>query len=283
MTLTFGVSLPTSTDDDPVARARIAEDLGFDYVSASDHPAGTSPTYETWTMLTWVAAATSRISIASRVLGVPYRAPAMVAKMAETLDRLSGGRLILGLGGGYSDEEFLAFGLPVPSARDKVDGLADAVQICRGLWSLPRFSFTGRRYGVVDAGLEPKPGRRIPVWLGTFGERALRVTGSHADGWIPSLGYVPTSRLSAMRETVLSSAVAAGRSRDDITCALNLQVHVGHSAGPDVLAGSAARVVAGLREFASVGFTSFNVSPVGPDPADQLRRLAGEVIPELVG
>jgi alkanesulfonate monooxygenase SsuD/methylene tetrahydromethanopterin reductase-like flavin-dependent oxidoreductase (luciferase family) len=281
MTLTFGVSVPTSTDDDPVARARTAEELGFDFVSASDHPAGSSPTYETWTMLTWIAAATSRISVATRVLGVPYRPPAMVAKMAETLDRVSGGRLILGLGGGYSDDEFQAFGLPVPSARDKVDGLADAVQICRGLWTRPRFSFTGRRYAVTDADLEPKPGHRIPVWLGTFGERALRVTGAYADGWIPSLGYVPTSRLAAMRDTVLAAAVEAGRSPDDITCALNLQIRIGQSVEPDVLAGSPSRIVAGLREFVAVGFTSFNVQPVGADPADQLRRLAGEVIPEL--
>jgi alkanesulfonate monooxygenase SsuD/methylene tetrahydromethanopterin reductase-like flavin-dependent oxidoreductase (luciferase family) len=79
-------------------------------------------------MLTWIAAATSRIRIATRVLGVPYRPPAMVAKMAESLDRLSGGRLILGLGGGYSDAEFRAFGLTVPSPRDKVDGLQEAVE-----------------------------------------------------------------------------------------------------------------------------------------------------------
>ena len=121
----FGLSIPPSVlpGTDPVASARMAEDLGFDFVSASDHPCGTEPSYETWTMLSWVAAATSRIRVATRVLGVPYRNPAMVAKMAETFGRLSGGRLILGLGGGYSDEEFRAFGLGAFSARDKVDGL----------------------------------------------------------------------------------------------------------------------------------------------------------------
>src|SRR4051812_4572240 len=116
----FGLDLPATTDLDPAAEGRRAEALGFDFVSSSDHPEGTQPTHEVWTMLSWVAAATSRIRVATRVLGVPYRAPAMVAKMAETLDRLSGGRLILGLGGGYADEEFRAFGLTVPSPRDKV-------------------------------------------------------------------------------------------------------------------------------------------------------------------
>ncbi len=111
----------------------MAEGLGFDFVSASDHPCGTDPTYKTWTMLSWVAA-TTRIRVATRVLGVPYRNPAMLAKLAETFGRLSGGWLILGLGGGYSDEEFRTFGLGTFTARDKVDGLEEAIRITRGLW-----------------------------------------------------------------------------------------------------------------------------------------------------
>ena len=96
--ITFGLSIPPSVlpGADPVADARMAEGLGFDFVSASDHPCGTEPTYETWTMLSWIAAATSRIRVAARVLGVPYWNPAMVAKMAETFSRLSGGRLFSG-------------------------------------------------------------------------------------------------------------------------------------------------------------------------------------------
>jgi alkanesulfonate monooxygenase SsuD/methylene tetrahydromethanopterin reductase-like flavin-dependent oxidoreductase (luciferase family) len=127
----FGLDVSTSAaaGNDPVAAARAAEEGGFDFVSASDHPCGTQPSFETWTMLSWIAAATSRIRVATRVLGVPYRPPAMVAKMAETLHRLSGGRLILGLGGGYSDDEFGAFGLGTWSARDKVDCLEETVRI----------------------------------------------------------------------------------------------------------------------------------------------------------
>src|SRR5437899_12459404 len=112
MAILFGIHVSTSaaTGADPVAWARLAEDLGYDFVSSSDHPCGSTPSFETWTMLSWIAAATSRIRIATRVLGVPYRPPAMVGKMAETFHRLSGGRLILGLGGRYSDAEFRAFG-----------------------------------------------------------------------------------------------------------------------------------------------------------------------------
>src|SRR6185437_16179988 len=144
----IGVNLSTAAGPgcDPVAFAQRAAHLGFDFLSSSDHPSGPQPSFETWSLLTWIAASTSRIAVATRVLGVPYRPPAMVAKMAETLDRLSGGRLILGLGGGYSDEEFQAFGLPVPTPRAKVDGLAEAIEIARGLWHEPSFTFTGNHY-----------------------------------------------------------------------------------------------------------------------------------------
>src|SRR5437764_7732489 len=196
---TFGLSIAPSVlpGTDPVASARMAEGLGFDFVSASDHPCGTDPTYETWTMLSWVAAATTRIRVATRVLGVPCRSPAMVAKMAETFDRLSGGRLILGLGGGYSDEEFRAFGLTVPTPREKVDGMEDAIHIARGLWAERSFSFSGRVFHTQAASVAPMPEHRIPIWLGTFGDRALAVTGRLADGWIPSLGSAPPDQVTA--------------------------------------------------------------------------------------
>ena len=190
--LLFGVNVSTSADSgaDPVTDSMRAEALGFDFISANDHPCGRHPSYELWTMLTWIAAKTSRIKVASRVLGVPYRAPAMVAKMAESLDRFSDGRLILGMGGGYSDEEFRAFGLGVPSPRQKVDGLEEAVQIIHGLWRSPGYTFEGKHHQVLEADLEPKPRREIPIWLGTFGRRALAVTGRVADGWIPTLSLI---------------------------------------------------------------------------------------------
>jgi probable F420-dependent oxidoreductase len=284
-TLQFGLGVPASAAPgrDPVALARRAEELGFDFVSTSDHPAGGQPSYEAWTMLTWIAAATSRIRVATRVLGVPYRHPAMVAKMAETLDRLSGGRLILGLGAGYSDAEFRAFGLGVPSPREKIDGLAEAVTIIRGLWSAPKFSFGGTRYRAEEAGIEPKPGHHIPVWLGTFGPRALAVTGRLADGWIPSLGYNPPGQLPVMREQVLAAARAAGRDPAELTCALNLQVQLGGQAGgdPGVLAGSPGEVAGQIAGFARAGFTTFNLLPAGGPVAENAERLARDVVPAV--
>lgn len=198
--LLFGLDVSTSAapGTDPVADARQAEALGFDFVSSSDHPCGGHPSRETWTMLSWIAASTSRIKVATRVLGVPYRAPAMVAKMAETFDRLSRGRLILGLGGGYSDDEFRAFGLDVPSPEDKIAGLEEAVRIARGLWSERSLTFQGHIHHTEAAEIEPKPEHPIPIWLGTFGRRALHLTGRLADGWIPSLANATPEQIPAM-------------------------------------------------------------------------------------
>jgi probable F420-dependent oxidoreductase len=283
--VTFGLSISPSVlpDSDPVAIARMAEDLGFDFVSTSDHPCGTEPTYETWTMLSWIAAATVRIRVATRVLGVPYRNPAMLAKMAETFARLSGGRLVLGLGGGYSDEEFRAFGLGSFSARDKVDGLAEAIRVIRGLWSQPAFSYNGRLHHTDSADLEPKPAQPIPIWLGTFGPRALTVTGQLADGWIPSYGYRPFHEYAGLRERVLTAAHEAGRDPAAITCALHMQAQIGEqaAAGPSLVAGPPAAVTEQLLSFARTGFTSFSFALTGPDTRKQAELLAHEVIPAV--
>jgi alkanesulfonate monooxygenase SsuD/methylene tetrahydromethanopterin reductase-like flavin-dependent oxidoreductase (luciferase family) len=285
MSVEFGLTVPTSVapGSDPLATAVQAEELGFDFVSSSDHPCGTDPTFETWTMLCFVASATSRIRVATRVLGVPYRAPAMVAKMAETLDRLSGGRLILGLGGGSADAEHRAFGLGVRSPKDKTDGLAEAVTIIRGLWSEPSLSFRGRLYHTEGAELEPKPGHRIPIWLGTFAPRALAVTGRLADGWIPSYGYMPDDELPAMRQRVLAAAKEAGRDPDGITCALHVALHVGDGAKapPGFLAGSPDQLAERLIGYRKLGFSAFNFTLAGADSAEQAERLARAVIPAV--
>ncbi|HEV3474948.1 MAG TPA: LLM class flavin-dependent oxidoreductase [Actinomycetota bacterium] len=278
----FGLNVDPSIGD-PAARAIRAEDLGFDFVSVNDHLHGDWARYETWTMLAWMAANTSRIRVASRVLAVPYRHPAVVAKMAETLDRLSGGRLILGLGGGYSDEEFAAFGLGTHSPRDKIDGLEEAIHIARGLWSERDFTFQGRLYRTERARLEPKPDREIPIWVGTYGNRALALTGRLADGWIPTYELAPPERIPEMRERILTAAEGADRDPSDITAVYNLDVRVdGGSDAPDwVVAGSPEAITERLLGFMKLGFSAFNLAPHGPGVEEQANRLAKEVLPAV--
>jgi alkanesulfonate monooxygenase SsuD/methylene tetrahydromethanopterin reductase-like flavin-dependent oxidoreductase (luciferase family) len=207
----------------------------------------------------------------------------VVATLAESLDRLSGGRLILGLGGGSMDEEFAAFGLGARSPRDKVDGLEEAIRILRGMWSQERFTFSGRLYRTQGARIEPKPDRRIPIWLGTYGNRALAVTGRLADGWIPSLGFAAPEQIPAMRDRVLAAARDAGRDPAEITCAYNLAVRVEEHAEPrpDTVTGAPDVVVEQLLGLLELGFSALNFIPVGPDPAAQVQRLAREVLPAL--
>jgi alkanesulfonate monooxygenase SsuD/methylene tetrahydromethanopterin reductase-like flavin-dependent oxidoreductase (luciferase family) len=284
-TLSFGLGIPAAPEPgyDPVAYGRRAEELGFDFLSISDHPAGTSANYEAWTVLSWIAAATTRITLASRVLGVPYRPPAIVAKMAETFDRLSGGRLILGLGGGYSDEEFRAFGLPVPTARDKVDGLEDAIRISRGLWAQSGFSHTGRIYHTDAADVAPRPEHRIPIWLGTFGDRALALTGRLADGWIPSLGSAPADGVTVLRDKIFAAADAAGRDPQEITCAYHFEVDPSSDTReePWVVSGPVEKIAETLDGFVRLGFTAFSLVPGGPDRAETVERLAAEIVPAV--
>jgi alkanesulfonate monooxygenase SsuD/methylene tetrahydromethanopterin reductase-like flavin-dependent oxidoreductase (luciferase family) len=281
--MVFGVNVPASAAaaDDPVALAQAAERLGYDFVSAADHPCGREPSYETATLLTWIAARTSRIKVASRVLAVPFRRPAMVAKLAASLDLLSGGRFILGLGAGYSDDEITALGGPLLSPAEKVDGLAEAIGVIRGGWTRPGYTQHGRQHSVRALELEPRPARPIPVWLGTFGPRALAVTGRLADGWIPSLGYRPVGEFTAMRRRIDAAAEAAGRRPEDVRGVLNLGVRIdpGAPLRPDVVTGSARQVVIQLQDLAGrYGFTGFNF--LLKQPAD-LQRLAEEVLPEL--
>jgi len=284
-TIQFGLNVSTAATPgaDPVADARMAEELGFDFVSANDHLHGTDPRFETWTMLSWIAANTSRIRVATRVLGVPYRNPAVTAKMAESFDRLSGGRLILGMGGGASDDEFRAFGLEARSPRDKVDGMEEAVRIARGLWSERSFTFGGRLSRTESAQIEPKPSHHIPIWQGTYGDRALAATGRVADGWIPSFDYAPPERIPAMRDRILGAARDAGREPDEITCVYNVVVRVDERAVPEpgVVSGPPAAVADRIAGFLQLGFAAFNFILAGPDRDEQTARLAREVIPAV--
>jgi len=283
--LIFGAGVPVSAapGDDPVGFAQEAERLGYDFISAADHPCGGNPSYETTTMLTWIAAHTGRIKVATRVLGVPFRRPAMVAKLAASLDLLSGGRLILGLGAGYSDEEITALGGPAPSPGGKVDGLAEAIQVIRGAWTHSGYTQHGRYHSVRGLEMEPKPARPIPVWLGTFGPRALAVTGRLADGWIPSLGYMPVEEIPAMRRRIDAAAEAAGRRPEDIRGILNVSIRIdpGAHPQPDLITGSAKQVVSQLRDLLGLGFTGFNFIVSGPGPTANMQRIAEDVLPVL--
>ena len=276
-----GAGLSQSAQADVVADARRLEELGFDLLSITDHLTGRRPTLETWTQLTWVAAKTERIGIATNVLGLPYRSPAVLAKMAESLDRLSGGRLILGLGAGGNNDEFRALGLPVRTPREKIDGLEEALQVIHGLWMEGSFSFQGNTYRVEEAQLEPKPERRIPIWLGTYGARALELTGRLADGWLPSMPFMPPKKHVERRDIVRKAAENAGRDTAEITFAYNIAVQIGEGLRADErsVTGGPDEVTERLIELRDrLGLGAVNLWIRGHD---QRERFAAEVLPAI--
>ncbi|MDX6319269.1 MAG: hypothetical protein QOD35_2669 [Nocardioidaceae bacterium] len=281
--LLFGVNLGTSTapGDDPVRLAQVAESVGFDFVSASDHPYGESPSFETATLLTWILARTERIRVLSRVFGLPLRNQAMLAKTAESMQRLSGGRLILGHGSGGSDDEFRSIGIPPATPGERLDALEEGLMLMRKLWDGGPVTFAGRHHRLVAAQLQPTPQCPIPIWLGTFGPRALELTGRLADGWLPSLGYRPTSELPQMLQRVRDSAAAVGRDPDALTYALNTELEIGSCPDEDRVAGSPRQIVDQLNGFIVAGFTAFNFVVRTNPAADAIRQIEAEIVAPL--
>ena len=268
-----------SAFDHPVADAAAAEALGYDPVPTAGHPARTYPTYETQTLLTWIAARTTSVGIVPRVLGVPFRRPALVAKAAESLHRLSRGRLILGLGAGYRDQEIRAAGGPDLTPRAKVDGLADAIAIIRAAWAAPMVRYHGRVYSADDLDLEPKPATPIPIWLGAAGPRGLALTGRLADGWIPFLRFAGPDRIPELLDRIRTASAAAGRPADAVRAVYSVPVRLDPTARrtAGVITGSAADITEQLHGFTGLGFSGFDLMP----SRDQMRAVAEDILPAL--
>ena len=164
---------------------------GFDHAWTFDHfipifsdPLG--PCFEGWTMLTALMAQVPRLRAGTLVTGNSYRNPALLANIAATLDVISGGRLEMGIGAGWWEMEYKAYGYDFPPVADRIRALGESVQIMKALWSEPRTSFAGKYYTVTDALCQPKPVQtpHIPIWVGGAGPKlTLRVVARHADGW----------------------------------------------------------------------------------------------------
>lgn len=284
-TLRFGTNIHTTVRPgvNPVAEALHAEQLGFDILTVHhDVLHGTDPSFEMWTLLTWLAAHTTSIRVAPVVLALPHRHPAVLAKMAETLDRLSDGRLILVLGGGgpMNEPAYGALGLAQRSPREKVEALEEAIDLIRGLWNSSGFSYTGQHFRTERATIEPKPVHPIPIWLGVFGAQMVDLVGRKADGWFPTYQFLEPEQAYRKLERIRTVAEHAGRNPDDITYAYNVPVLVkeGVITSRGQIAGSAEEVARKLADFIRHGFTFLNLWPSG-EQFIQRERLAREVLP----
>jgi alkanesulfonate monooxygenase SsuD/methylene tetrahydromethanopterin reductase-like flavin-dependent oxidoreductase (luciferase family) len=282
----FGLNLHTSIGEvDPVHVARHAEQLGFDLVSVHrDVIAGPPPSYEMWTLLTWLAANTSSITLTSNVLAMPNRHPALLAKMAASLDALARHRLILTLGAGapINHDAVRSIGLPTPSGAAAVTALGEQIHMLRTWWSGQPVTRRGALGEFRDAAVFPHPNQSIPIWIGGYGPRMLRLIGERADGWLPSGFILPPDQLDASIARVHRAAHDAARDPEEITVGYNIGVLIGspNDRRPGQLSGTVDHVAAALADLARRGVNLINLWPA--DTSDAHRDLvATAVLPQV--
>jgi alkanesulfonate monooxygenase SsuD/methylene tetrahydromethanopterin reductase-like flavin-dependent oxidoreductase (luciferase family) len=199
----------------------------FDSLWIADHfygfDAKTDPFMEAWTTLTWLAAKFPNVLLCHHVLGQGYRNPALTAKMAATLQMLSGNRFILGIGAGWRDDEYKAYGYEFPRPAVRFAELEELIQICRLMWTQDAPTFTGKHFHITEAAAPPKPEIVPPVCIGAYGEQiGLPMVGRLADMWNAStLGNV--DRWLVKRDIVRASAEKSGRNPSDIQISLTVE------------------------------------------------------------
>lgn len=190
----FGIVYPGNGEYvDPelaVRCASLAEEFGFGFFLTWDHYMypSTSRSFDAWVFLTHIASKTERIRIGTCVTPIPFRPPGMLAKMVATLDVLSKGRVILGVGAGWNRPEFDGFST-WDEAGKRVSKVKEGVQLMTRLWSEPSVDFEGEFYRAKGAVVEPKPVQRPhpKLWFGGTGNRMLRLAAELGDGWIPTM------------------------------------------------------------------------------------------------
>jgi alkanesulfonate monooxygenase SsuD/methylene tetrahydromethanopterin reductase-like flavin-dependent oxidoreductase (luciferase family) len=199
----------------------------FDSVWIADHFYGFDADkqegfLEGWTSLTWLAARYPNVQLCHHVLGAGYRNPALTAKMAATLQTLSGGRFMLGIGAGWREAEYLSYGYDFPKTSVRLHQLEEVVQICRLMWTDRHPSFSGEYYTIDDATATPLPAVVPPICIGSSGEKiGLPIVGRRADAW-NSIYTGDDEAWTRKRDIVHASAVDAGRSTSDIEITLTV-------------------------------------------------------------
>ena len=304
----FGVFLPISGraagPTTLMDAARQAEALGYDSVWCADriiipweiktpYPYSEEqsfivppdrPFFEPLTCLAFLAGCTEKISLGISVLVLPYRHPLYWAKVATTIDHLSKGRLILGVGVGWMGEEFDALGANFAERGELSDEQLDLVRL---LWEQEKPRFEGRHYRLDNVAFYPKPLQkpRIPIWVGGEGSRAQRRAAVYGDAWFPYFVRMTPGELARRFDNVRRSAQKAGRDPDSVR--LNCCLPIELSREPltqekDRLRGDAERIAAALKGYEKIGVEHIALQfmvPNWPERVEQIERFAREVMP----
>ncbi len=318
MPVCFGLQLPSFTfrhrpgeNVFTVARdlARQAESLGFDSVWLMDHlyqiqsvAAETDPLLECWTGLAALAASTTKVRLGSMVASATFRNPAVLAKMTSTIDVVSNGRLIVGIGGGWCEWEHAGYGIEFPPVNVRLQRLEEAVRILKAMWTQERATFEGRHYRVQNAVNSPKPVQKPhpPILIGGSGAKVtLRITAQHAQ--MHNIGGGPPEAARQVLQTLRRHCQALGTDCDAIRKtrltpvllardAAEAEVKAKRYCPPGItpeqfmartLAGTPEQVAERLRAYVDAGIQDFIVSFWDVDAPETLETFARGVMTKV--
>lgn len=303
MAIHFGVTLPQikRTWDETRAAAQEFDALGFDSVWLNDHlygiPGPHLPILEAWTTLSAVAAVTSRVKLGTLVSPVGFRNPALLAKMAATLDHISGGRVIVGIGGGWFEMEFSGYGFDFPPMRTRLRQLDEAATLMKQMWTESQPSFSGKEFHTANVFCEPRPVQQPhpPLLIGGGGEKVLlRLVARHADIWNNLAVNQP--QLAHKVERLHEHCRAIGRDPQSIQVSQQTMVVIGKDAADaqakvekaqaiygghlgQGISGTPEQCIERIRAHVAVGCTMFVIEFFGRDTREPARLFAETVIP----
>jgi alkanesulfonate monooxygenase SsuD/methylene tetrahydromethanopterin reductase-like flavin-dependent oxidoreductase (luciferase family) len=288
-----GIMLPTGRDDlapgmaawsDVVAVAMAAEAQGLDSVWAADHffyrdeDGAEYGLHEAWTVLTAIAAVTSRVQLGPMVLCTSFREPGITAKMAASLDLVSDGRLILGLGCGWHDAEYESFGIP---KDHRVGRFEEALEIIVRLLRGERVTFAGRFYRTADAVLAPPAGHHVPILIASRRPRMLELTARWADAWNSAWYGLPDDRLRTALDGIDAALTATGRPAAEVSRTIGIVVRDVDQAGPaeaesKAISAKIEELATALKTYEELGADQLIVS-LEPATVRSVERLADAV------
>ena len=300
LSISFGLGMPSrpsaaqmqqwmSTLDTSIPQ--LARD--FESLWISDHFFwGDTPTMEAWTTLSFMAARWPDLKVGTMVLGQSYRNPALLAKMAATLQVLTEGRLILGIGAGWKEDEYHAYNFPFPPAPVRLSQLEDTLEIMRRLWTQSGpVTFEGAQYRVQDAYLEPKPSPIPPILIGGSGKRLLNIAARYADWW--NMTEITLERYADRVRALRAACEQIGRDPASIrptwwgrvivakTEAEALRQGEGKWTRENALVGTPDQVADQMLAFADAGASYFmTIIPGLPEP-DVIGMLLEDVLPKV--
>src|SRR3954451_10498778 len=276
---------------DVLELAKQADAAGWYGVWLADHympDTGTAETvsgdmHEVWGVLPAVAAVTQRVRVGTLVSPTTMHHPALLAKRATTIDHLSGGRMVLGIGAGWQINEHAAYGIDL---NRRVSRFAEAIEIVRELLTKERATFHGSFYSLPDAPCDPKPVQQpLPILVGARGPRMLRITARHADEWN---AWADADTAGPLRQQLTQACEAEHRDPSTIRTSTNALIALDAPKPPGraALAGSAQQIVEQLGRIAEAGYDEFivpdwNLGETLAERSDNLARIKVEVIDQL--